>query len=305
MRILFLGAGALGGYFGGRMTAGGADVTFLVRPGRAAQLADGLKIRSPIGDADIPVTTIHAGDTAGPFEVIVLTNKAYGLDGALDAIAPYVTPATAILPLLNGIAHYDAVDARFPNARRLGGVAQIPANLTNDGVVSHNGTLQAMLVGPRGDDTGVLADAFVAAAKAGGIDAATSPNIEQDLWNKWVFLATLAAATTLTGSAVGPIMETTHGEEVVLALLAEAGAVAEVLGRSPDADKMTFYRDQLTKRGGTFKASMQHDIEAGNPTEAAHIIGDMIDRGEALGIATPLMKVALTRLQVYEAEREA
>ncbi|MFK7945014.1 MAG: 2-dehydropantoate 2-reductase [Paracoccaceae bacterium] len=303
MRILFLGAGALGGYFGGRMAAAGADVTFLVRARRASQLAEGLKIRSPLGDATVAVSTIRAGDSAEPFDIIVLTNKAYGLEGALEAVAPFVTPRTAILPLLNGIAHYDAIDARFPDAVQLGGVAQIPANLTSDGVVSHNGKLQSMLVGPRRGGPGDMAEAFVAAAEAGGIDAKISDDIEQELWDKWVFLATLAAATTLTGSNIGAIMETDYGQDAVLGLLAEATAVSKAADRLPAENKMSFYRGQLTKPGSPFKASMQHDIEAGNPTEAAHIIGDMIRRGADLNVATPLLKTALTRLQVYEAAR--
>ncbi|MEM7744702.1 MAG: 2-dehydropantoate 2-reductase [Pseudomonadota bacterium] len=307
MRILFLGAGALGGYFGGRMTAAGSDVTFLVRPGRAAELADGLKIRSPMGDAQIPVATIQAGDRAEPFDVIVLSNKAYALESALEAIAPYVTETTGILPLLNGVAHYDAVDAAFSNAVRLGGVAQIPANLGADGTVNHNGKLQAMIVGTRADTARArdLAEGFVAEAIAAGIDAKISTDIEQDLWNKWVFLATLAAATTLMASDVGGIMATDFGRDAVLALLDEATAVATAAGRRPVEDRMAFYRDQLTTPGSKFKASMRHDMEAGKPTEADHIIGDMIRRGRPLGVSTPLMKVALSRLQVYETARIA
>ena len=305
MRMLFLGAGAVGGYFGGRMAEAGSDVTFLVREGRQAQLADGLKIRSPLGDAAIPVKTIRAGDAADPFDVIVLTNKAYGLPGALDAIAPYVSETSGILPFLNGVAHYDAIDARFPDAIRLGGVAQIPANLAADGTVSHNGKLQALIVGTREDTAraGELVEGFHAAAKAGGIDAKTSGQIEQDLWNKWVFLATLAASTTLMGVATGEIIETDHGEAMILSLLSECLDVARAEGRAPTDEQMEFYRGQLTKQGNPFKSSMLHDIEAGNPIEADHIVGDMIRRAARHGISTPLLEVALTRLQIYEAGR--
>lgn len=305
MRILFLGAGAIGGYFGGRMVQAGADVTFLVREARAAQMADGLRIASPLGDAVIPVHTIQAGDAAGPFDVVVLTNKAYGLAGALDAIEPFVTGDTAVLPFLNGVAQYDVVDARFPDAVKLGGVAQLPANLRTDGTVSHNGKLQAMIVGARdgSDRAAALADGFAAAAKAGEINARTSDVIVQDLWDKWVFLATLAASTTLMGVATGDIVETSHGEAVILSLLDECMAVAVAEGHAPEDGKMQGYRGMLTKRGNPFKSSMLHDMEAGNPTEADHIIGDMIRRGRAHGIATPLLEVSLTRLQVYEASR--
>lgn len=305
MRILFLGAGAIGGYFGGRMVAAGADVTFLVRERRAAQLADGLRIKSPVGDATIPVRTMLAGTPADPFDVVVVASKAYGLGGALDAIAPHVGPNTGVLPFLNGLAHIEAIDQRFPDAVRLGGVAQIPANLTSDGVVSHNGKLQAMIVGARDDSAraAALRDGFVTAAVAGGISAKTTETIEQDLWDKWVFLTSLAAGTTLMDSAIGPIIRTDHGEAVMLGLLGECTAVATASGHRPGEDRMSFYRGQLTAREGNFMASMLHDMRAGNPTEADHIVGDMIRRARAQGVPTPLLDVALTRLQVYEAAR--
>ena len=305
MRILFLGAGALGGYFGGRMAAAGSDVTFLVRARRAAQLVDGLRISSPLGDATVPVQTIQAGESADPFDVVVLTNKAYGLAEALEAIAPHVGPSTAILPFLNGVAHIDAIDARFPDAVRLGGVAQIPANLAPDGTVSHNGKLQALIVGTReaSGRASELKQGFFAAARKGGIDAKTSDQIGQDLWNKWVFLATLAASTTLMGVATGEIIETDHGEAVILAILSECLEVARAEGHAPPEEQMAFYREQLTRKGNPFKSSMLHDIEAGNPIEADHIIGDMIRRAGRHKITTPLLEVALTRLQVYEAAR--
>lgn len=305
MRILFLGAGAIGGYFGGRMVAAGADATFLVRDRRRAQMTGGLRISSPLGDATVPVKTLLASERADPFDVVVLTNKAYALESALDAIAPHVTADTAVLPFLNGLAHYAAVDARFPDAIRMGGVAQIPANLTPDGTVSHNGKLQAMMVGVRSGDTrasGLAAD-FVAAAVAGGIDAKLTETIEQDLWDKWVFLASLAAGTTLIGVAVGEIIDTDNGTGLMTGLLDECMAVARAEGHEPADERMSFYRGQLTKPGSPFKASMLHDMEAGNPTEADHIIGDMIRRARAHGVATPLLEVALSRLQVYEAAR--
>ena len=126
MRILVLGAGGVGGYFGGRLAASGADVTFLVRERRAAQLAArGLVIESPLGDATVPSpqTVISAAPGGAPFDVVLLTCKAYDLASAIESIAPFVGPQSAVLPLLNGMAHLDALEARFGRARLLGGVA--------------------------------------------------------------------------------------------------------------------------------------------------------------------------------------
>lgn len=305
MRILFLGAGALGGYFGGRMTAGGADVTLLVRPARQAALAEGLVIESPLGDARIPLKTITTADSADPFDLIVLTNKAYGLAGALDAISPFIGPETAILPLLNGLAHYQTIEARFPDTPVLGGVAHIPAEMRPDGSILHRGKLARLTVGLRRDHarSAEIASGFVAATEAGGVQARVSETIEKDLWDKWVFLCALAAGTCLMRADVGAICRTADGASVMTRLIAECSAVAHAEGHAPDSKQRGFYRDQLTSPEGRFKASMLTDLEAGNPTEADHIIGDMIARGRAHGVQTPTLETALSHLHVYESAR--
>ena len=304
MRILFLGAGALGGYFGGRMTAGGADVTLLVRANRQTQVAGGVQIISPLGDARIPVRTITTDQTADPFDVSVLTNKAYGLTGALEAIAPFVGPSTAIVPLLNGMAHYAAIQTRFPGTPVLGGVAHIPAEMRADGTIVHRGKLQRLTIGPRaGQDTRAVAEALVAAAQAGGVDAKVSDTIEQALWDKWVMLTSLAAGTCLMRGDVGQICRTDHGIAFMASLVAECTSVADAEGFAPSERQQGIYRDQLLNPQGTFKASMLHDLENGNLTEAQHILGDMIGRAAAHGIEVPMLKAALSHLQVYEAAR--
>ncbi|MEM6624703.1 MAG: ketopantoate reductase family protein [Pseudomonadota bacterium] len=307
MRILFLGAGALGGYFGGRMTAGGADVTLLVRPARREALAEGLRIESPLGDAVVPVRTIVGGEQDGPFDVVMLTNKAYGLEPALDAIAPYIGANTAIVPVLNGLAHYAAIEARLPGVPVLGGVAHIPAELRPDGTVYHRGRLQRLTIGLRSGQEAHHATArgLIDAIAAGGIEAKLSDTIEQDLWDKWVFLAALAAGTCLMRGNVGEICRTQYGIAFMRAAIAECMAVATAAGQAPSAQQQAFYFDQLTTPEGAFKASMLVDMEAGNPTEADHILGDMIGRAAAHGLTTPLLEAAFTRLQVYEASRSA
>ncbi len=307
MRLLVLGAGAVGGYFGGRLAQSGVDVTFLVRERRAAQLATGLKIQSPLGDADIPARTITAADKAERFDIILLACKAYGLPGALEAIAPHVADGTAILPLLNGYAHLALIDAAFPQATVWGGVAKIPAVLGADGTVLHNGKLAGMIVGPRaaqaqGADT---ARALVGLAVKAGIKARFSDAIEQDLWDKWVFLATLAAATASMRADVGTILATTHGGGVLTALFEECAATAAAEGYAPAARQLETYRGMISDPGSRWKASMLHDLEAGNPTEADHILGQMIRIAESHNVATPMLKTALTNLQVYEASRHA
>ncbi len=307
MRLLFLGAGGVGGYFGGRLAEHGADVTFLVRPGRAAQMADGLRIDSPKGNAVVAVPTIGDGDVAGPFDVVVLTRKAYGLDGAMASITPHVAEGTVILPLLNGLTHIQTIEQRFPQATVWGGVAQIPAGLSPDGTVLHFADLAGMIVGPRSGQGATIptASELVDALKGAGIAGKLSDQPEQDLWNKWVYLATLAASTCLMRADVGTILSTDHGARLLTGLLAECVAVAAAEGYPPPDAQMKIYRDQLADRGSKWTASMLRDLQGGGPTEADHILGEMIRLATENGIDTPYLGVAYTHLQVYEAGRDS
>jgi len=302
MRILVLGAGAVGGYFGGRMASAGSDVTFLVRENRAAQLGDGLRIESPHGDATIPVKILTAGNLDGPFEVIILSCKAYGLASALEAIAPHVDDSTVILPLLNGYAHVEKLEQQFPSATVWGGTAGIIATLAEDGTVRQMHPNQIITVGsrqPKSDGQSKL-EALVAEMKLAEIDATLSTNIDLAMWGKWTFLTTLAASTCLMRGSIGQILATDHGEALIDRLFDECNMTARAEGYPPENAATQNYRGLLFDRQSAITASMLRDMENGNPTEADHIVGDMIARAKKHGIETPLLETAYTRLQVYE-----
>ena len=125
-----LGAGGIGGYFGGRLAAGGTDVTFLVRARRQEQLTrDGLRVRSPLGDLDLRVKTVRAEELEPGYDIVLLTCKAYDLDSAIDAIAPAMNGHAALIPMLNGLAHLNRLDERFGSGQVLGGACMIDATL--------------------------------------------------------------------------------------------------------------------------------------------------------------------------------
>src|SRR5260221_8787423 len=150
MRILVLGAGAVGGYFGGRLAEAGKDVTFLVRGPRAAALNQhGLKVESPLGDFQVPVKVATADRVGGPYDLVILTAKHYDLDAAIDAIRPGAGAETAVLPLLNGLVHLDTLDAAFGAERVLGGVAYVGAVLEADGSIRHVNRLSGIAFGER------------------------------------------------------------------------------------------------------------------------------------------------------------
>jgi 2-dehydropantoate 2-reductase len=306
MRILVLGAGAVGGYFGGRMVEGGADVTFLVREKRRAALArGGLVVKSALGDLKLPVKTLLAGAATTPFDLVLLSCKAYDLDSAMAAIAPAMGPDSAVLPLLNGIAHLDALTARFGEARVLGGCCYIGATLDAEGAVRHMGRMQSLLFGEIGGAKTARVTDFTALLARTKIDTEASSAIVQAMWDKFVMLAALAATTTLTRSTIGEILEAPSGEAFMLATLAECAAVAKAEGFPPTPAAYDGARRTLTQRGSGFAASMMRDLVKGGRTEGDHVIGDLVRRAAARGVETPILRVALANLEAHEAKRAA
>ncbi|KAF1686847.1 2-dehydropantoate 2-reductase [Pseudoxanthomonas broegbernensis] len=309
-RILVLGAGGTGGYFGGRLAQSGADVAFLVRPARAAALRErGLRIRSPLGDAELQVATVTADALparAGrpPFDLVVLSCKAYDLDSAIEAVAPAVGPDTVVLPILNGLLHYDALDARFGRARVLGGLCFIGAALGADGEVLHLGKPASITFGLRegNRDTGVLA-ALAAAYAGAGVDHLYAPDIARAQWIKFSFLATLAAGTCLMRAGIGDIVASEGGIRFMAALHEECLSVAAAEGQPVPADEAAIARKGLTRAGSPVTASMLRDLRAGQRVEALQIVGDMVHRAQRAGLAVPRLEAAWSHLQVYEAGR--
>lgn len=304
MRILVLGAGAVGGYFGGRLAEAGADVTFLVRERRAAELArDGLAIRSPHGDLRLAPKLHRAGEPLPRFDLLLLCCKAYDLEAAMVALAPAVGEGSRLLPLLNGLAHLDRLAGRFGAERVLGGVCHIAATLSPEGEIRHLNRLHALQFGARGGRSDPALLAIAAALAGAGFEARRVDAIDRALWEKFVMLATLAGMSCLMRADVGAIMATEDGRRLMLELLAECAAIARAAGEPPRPEMIERTRAMLTEPGSRFAASMLRDIERGGPTEGEHILGDLRRRGEALGVEAPLLRVAHCHLQAYEARR--
>lgn len=307
MRVLVLGAGGTGGYFGGRLAQSGADITFLVRPARAGQIArDGLRLRSPLGDADLAVATVTADAlpalvATAPFDLVLLSCKAYDLDGAMDAVAPAVGAGAAVLPILNGLRHYAALDARFGEERVVGGLCFISVEKRGDGSIAHLGRPASITFGERaGDRDSARTRDFAALCARAGIEHLHAPRIAQAAWTKFSFLATLAAGTCLMRASVGRIVAADGGAAFMAALHDECLGVAAAEGEPvPEADAARA-REMLTQAGSPLEASMLRDLRAGHATEGEHIVGDMLHRARARGIDAPLLATAWVHLQAYE-----
>lgn len=304
MRILVVGAGGTGGYFGGRLLEAGRDVTFLVRSRRAAQLAEhGLVIRSPMGDFTAPnPPTIAAEALRSAYDVVLLSCKAYDLDTAIDSFAPAVGPNTAILPLLNGMGHLDVLEARFGAAAVLGGVCLIASTLDEQGRILHLNEINAINFGERDGTSSPRAQAIAGELAAAKFDSRLSSDILQEMWEKWVFIATGAGITSLMRSTVGDI-EAAGGAPVAAALLAEAVEIAARNGHRPSDKSIEWSRTMFTTPGSSLTASMYRDIERGSRTEGEHILGDLLRRGGDLQHEMSLLRTAYVHVMTYEAHR--
>lgn len=301
MRILILGAGATGGYFGARLAKAGADVTFLVRRKRADILnATPLKIESPLGNIEVSVTTTTADSVTAGYDAVILSCKAYDLESAIAAIRPAMKDYTLILPLLNGMGHLDTLDEAFGALRVLGGSCQISTTLRPDGTILHMNDFARLTFGARSDAQIPACNTLAKELHRGGFDIQNSADVIAAMWDKWVMLATLAAMTTLLRAHTGEIARTRKGAELTAATLAECCAIARANGypiANAYADEM---RTFLTNPAINISASMRRDLESGQRIEADHIIGDLIARGAAKGVTSPLLEIAYTGLEAYQ-----
>jgi 2-dehydropantoate 2-reductase len=303
MRVLVVGAGAIGGYFGGRLLQAGRDVTFLVRPRRAALLAEhGLSIQSRFGDFHAPSPPlVTQQDLAEPFDLVVLSCKAYDLDSAIASFVVAVGPKTAILPLLNGMRQLDVLADRFGGERVLGGLCLISAALDGKGGIVHLNDIHSLTFGELGGARSPRIETIASTLSGAGFDAQVSHEIRQDMWEKWIFIAAAAGITCLMRAAVGDIVAA-GASDLATRLLNECAAIARAQGFPQRETSLERARATLTASGSVLTASMLRDIEGGMPVEGDHILGDLLRRA-AKPDGLSVLHVAYLHVKAYEARR--
>ncbi|WP_192738941.1 2-dehydropantoate 2-reductase [Bradyrhizobium sp. OAE829] len=311
MRYLILGAGALGGFFGGMLIKGGADVTFLVRPKRAAQLQhDGLVVKLQDGsELRTKVVTVQQGDLNGTYDVILLTCKAYDLDGAVDAIAPAMTDQSVILPVLNGVRHIDILTKRFGQSRVLGGLTTINAALMPDGTVQQSPLrINLNAIGELDGRTSDRCTGIKMSLEAGGIPIQISDTIVAMMWAKFFGFVISATIASLTRSRAGAVAASTAGSQFVSAVIDECARAVTAAGHPPASppapDTASIMRAMFAQPGSTYGPSLLIDMEDGRPTEGEHTVGDLAERAVQMGISAPLLTAARCNLQAYEINRQ-
>lgn len=305
MKVLVLGAGAIGGYFGGRMALAGVDVTFLVRPGRRAQLdRDGLVVESSMGNFRVPVKAIEAAELRAEYDVVLLTCKSYDLESAMNSIAPAMQGSCVVVPMLNGMSHLDTLDQRFGRDNVLGGLCAIMATMKKDGTIVHLGPLHRIVVGPRTPGARDRAKAFTDALALSKVEAELSDVIEQDLWEKVVFLSAAAALTCLFRGNMAEILGAAGGPQAVDRMLKTNMEIAAAVGFPLRPAAVEFCNLRLKTPSG-LTASMLRDLESGNAVESDHIVGFMLDLARKHQLDDTMLSVAFTHLKTYENRRAA
>jgi 2-dehydropantoate 2-reductase len=302
MRILVVGAGATGGYFGARLAQAGRDVTFLVRAKRASELrANGLQIVSPLGDFTVAPSVMLANELRESFDVVLLTVKAYSLQSALEDIAPAVGPETMIMPVLNGMRHLDEIARRFSAHNVVGCACKVATYIDDAGRIVQLNTMQELVYGEMDGVITARIQELHRALDEAGFTARLSHTIEHEMWEKWVMLSALGALTCLMRGNIGEIMATQYGEQLALQLLQEVVDSVTALGHAPAAAFVIKLRARLTAKQSPWTSSMYRDLQAGYPVEADQILGDLISRAQSANVATPLLIAAFASLSVYQA----
>ncbi|HUB45831.1 MAG TPA: ketopantoate reductase family protein [Acetobacteraceae bacterium] len=306
-RILVLGAGGIGGYFGGRLAESGADVTFLVRDARRKLLRErGLRIESPFGNAVLAVATTSTDDVKPVHDAVLLTCKAYDLDAAIASVAPALTSTGYVLPLLNGIAHIDVLNRHFGEGRVLGGTVKIQATITPDGAVKQFNDWRTITFGEQsGTMTQRVATLAALFERARGVEALAVTDIRQRMWEKLVHLSTAAAMTCLMRANVGEIVRTPEGRDIFIDQLRTSAAIAAANGHQPSEAFMQSWEQTFSQRDSCYSTSMLRDIERGGRTEVDHVIGFMLRSAREAGIPCDTLRLAFTHIKAFEQRRAA
>jgi 2-dehydropantoate 2-reductase len=301
MRMLVVGAGSIGGLFGGRLAQAGRDVTFLVRAGRAEQLRrDGLQIVSPLGNATVRPKLLASKDIHDAFDVVFLSVKAYSLESAIGDFAPAVSDRTMILPILNGMEHMDTLAAHFGARAVIGGACKAATMLDKQGRIVQLTKLQDLAYGEMDGSRSERVSRLDEFMQGAGFDARISPSIALEMWQKWTLLATLGGVTCLMRGNTGEIEAAHGGREFLTGFLNEVVSVIQAAGAPLGEAFIAATSEALLKSGAPTTSSLYRDLQEGNRVEADQILGDLLLRGVQAGLRAPLISAAYTQLCVYQ-----
>jgi 2-dehydropantoate 2-reductase len=304
MKILVLGAGGVGGYFGGRMAEAGLDVTFLVRERRKQQLVNnGLIVESKFGNISMSVKVITIAEINSTFDLVLMSCKAYDLDDAINSIMPVMGSNSVVLPVINGLRQIDVLQEKFGKNNVFGGVCYVGANLNyKTGVIEHFGNFHSILFGEVDCNYNKLTQRFAALDSLVSFNIELKEKIMQTMWDKCAGQGALSSANILTRSVVGDITSGKSGRQFLNNVFAEGQEICKANGFPMSHDVIKFYENIFDTKASPFATSMLRDMETGKVTEGQHIVGDLVKRADDHGVPVPIMKSALAAIEAYEAK---
>lgn len=302
MKIAVMGAGGVGGFFGGRLAHAGADVSFIARGAHLAAMRErGLKIESA-AHGDMHVAKVRATDdpkSIGAADLVIIAVKLWAMDAAIDAIRPVVGPGTAVLSLQNGVIKDDILKREFGEAAVLGGVGYVATHISRPGVIHQTGTLQRLVFGEYDGNHSPRVEALLAALRNAGVQAEISADIRRTLWEKYVFLVGLAGTTATMRLPIGPIRANPQTRAFLFDIMRETVAVGRALGVTlPEnyAEDRLAFADSVA---ADMTSSLHHDLERGNPLEVEWLNGGVVDLGRTAGVATPCNRAVWDMLALH------
>ena len=301
MKIAAMAAGAVGAYFGGRMAAAGHEVAFIARRAHLDALRkDGLKIESVHGDLHLPkVNATDDPKQVGPVDIVLFAVKLWDTETAAELAKPLVGPDTRVITLQNGVDSYERVSAILGEQRTVCGTAYIASVLGGPGVVRHTSKFATLRCGRMDGKPDAKLAAFVEAAKAAGLDIQPQDDMNRERWQKFIFLSSMAGVNCMTRMPIGKVLADPDTRAFYRKLMQECLAVGQKSGaRVPDSwvdDRMTFSDNAPPG----MKASMFHDLEAGNRLELDWLTGKVVALGKQLGVPTPASEAVYAAVKLH------
>jgi 2-dehydropantoate 2-reductase len=301
MRIAVMGSGGLGGYFGGLLARGGAEVVFIARGAHLeAMRRDGLRIEG--GPDPFRLQHVRATDNPGeigPVDLVMVCVKLWDTEAALEQMQPLVGPKTAVVSFQNGVLKDSYLRAACDESHLIGGVAYVATSVSAPGVITRTGPLQRLIFGEFDGRASPRVETFHSAAVAGGIDAEVSSDIGRAIWEKFVFLVGLSATTTTMRVPIGPVRENPQARALLLDLMREVVAVGRAHGVPlPEdyAERRLEFADGVSP---DMTSSMHHDLERGNRLEVPWLSGGVVELGKQASVNTPLNRAVADILAVH------
>ena len=301
MRIAVMGAGGVGGYFGGLLARAGNDVTLIARGAHLEAIrSDGLKVKSPSTDFTVPVAATDVPREIGTVELVLFAVKTYQNGVAIPAIRPLVGEDTCLLTLQNGADSYENLASAFGQDRVLPGATYIEARVHSPGVIRQQGEVPRIVFGEVSGTETPRGRLVFETLKAAGIDAELLGDILKELWTKFIFIASLAGVTTAARCRIATLLEYPEVRELLLAALKEAAAVATARGVGLDPDIVEKTMELIEVSARDLEASMHTDLELGRPLELDTLTGAVVRMGREVGVPTPVNTLLYSILLPYK-----